>query len=434
MAQTINKLTATKVAQVTRPGRYGDGAGLYLQVSKNTAGHINKSWIFLFRRDGRNREMGLGPITTFGLAEAREKALQCRRLLYEGVDPIEARRIAKAKTKLEAAKSVTFKICAERYIAAHRAAWKNAKHSKQWDSTLETYVYPVIGDLPVQDIDVGLVMQIVEPIWSAKAETAGRVRGRIEVILDWARVRGFRTGENPARWRGHLDKLLPARSRVRRVKHHTALPYAELPAFMTKLRAQEGMSARALEFLILTAARTGEVLEAVPEEIRDAVWIVPAERMKAGKEHRVPLSRAALAVVETAHKEKQGRYLFPGWGKNTDRPLSNMAMLTLLERMRYPTLTAHGFRSTFKDWASETTSHAPEAVEMALAHTIDDKVEAAYRRGDMFAKRVALMADWASFCAGEWETGTVVPITRRAGRGSKTRRTEQIGQIGRSNL
>lgn len=432
MAQTINKLTATKVAQVARPGCYGDGAGLYLQVSKSAAGRINKSWIFLFRRDGKNREMGLGPITTFGLAEAREKALQCRRQLYDGIDPIEARRAAKAKAKLEAAKSVTFKICAQRYIAAHRAAWKNAKHAKQWDATLETYAYPIIGDLPVQSIDVGLVMQILEPIWSTKSETAGRVRGRIEVILDWARVRGFRTGENPARWRGHLDKLLPARSRVRKVKHHTALPYSELPDFMKQLRDENGVAPRALEFLILTAARTSEVLDLPPAEIWDSLWTVPEQRMKAGKEHRVPLASRARDIIDEMARDDKGPFVFPGLKPN--KPLSNMALLKLLERMGRPDLTAHGFRSTFKDWASETTNHAPEAVEMALAHTIDDKVEAAYRRGDMFNKRVALMADWASFCAGEWETGTVVPITRRAGRESKTRHTEQIGQIGRSNL
>ena len=401
MARTIFKLTATKVAQLNRPGHYGDGLGVYLQVSKRAGGGINKSWVFVFHRDGRRREMGLGPITTFGLAEARERAMQCRRQIQDGIDPIDAREAVKAKAKLDAAKRATFKICAERYIAAHRAAWKNSKHSKQWDATLETYVYPVIGDLPVQSVDVGLVMEILEPIWSTKAETAGRVRGRIEVILDWARVRGFRIGENPARWRGHLDKLLPARSRVRKVKHHSALPYKDLPTFMKRLRAEKGIAARALEFLILTAARTSEVLDLPPQEIDAAVWTVPEHRMKACKEHRVPLSKRARAIVEEMARDHQGSFVFPGWSKKKDKPLSNMALLNLLERMGYAQLTAHGFRSTFKDWASDCTHHPSELSEMALAHTIDDKVEAAYRRGDMFAKRVTLMDDWASFCASD---------------------------------
>jgi integrase len=410
MAQTINKLTATTVAQLKRPGRYGDGAGVYLQVSKRADGGVNKSWVFVFQRDGRTREMGLGPITTFGLAEVRERAQQCRRQLYDGIDPIDARQAAKAKAKLDAAKHVTFKICAERYIAAHRAAWKNTKHSKQWDATLETYVYPVIGDLPVQNVDVGLVMQILEPIWSTKAETAGRVRGRIEVILDWARVRGFRMGENPARWRGHLDKLLPARSRVRKVKHHTALPYKDLPNFMKQLRKEVGVAARALEFLILTAARTSEVLDLPPSEIDGNVWIVPEQRMKAGREHRVPLSARAREIVEEMARDHQGPFVFPGWTKKKDKPLSNMALLNLLERMGYPNLTAHGFRSTFKDWVSECTHYSSELSEMALAHTIDDKVEAAYRRGDLFQKRLALMGDWACFCAGTWKGQITVPF------------------------
>lgn len=390
------------------PGRYGDGAGLYLQVSDSRRGGINKSWVFVFQRDGRTREMGLGPIVTFGLAEAREKAVQCRRQLYDGIDPIDARQAVKAKAKLDAAKSVTFKICAERYIAAHRAAWKNTKHSKQWDSTLEAYVYPKIGELPVQSVDVGLVMEILDPIWSTKAETAGRVRGRIEVILDWARVRGFRTGENPARWRGHLDKLLPARSRVRKVKHHTALSYNDLPGFMKKLRREDGVAARALEFLILTAARTSEVLDLPPSEIANALWTVPEERMKAGREHRVPLCKRARTIVEEMARDHQGPFVFPGWSKKKGKPLSNMALLNLLERMGYPDLTAHGFRSTFKDWVSECTHYSSELSEMALAHTIDDKVEAAYRRGDLFQKRVALMDDWACFCAGTWK-GQIIP-------------------------
>jgi integrase len=255
-------------------------------------------------------------------------------------------------------------------------------------------------------------MKIVEPLWSKKPETAARVRGRIEAVLDWATARGFRQGDNPARWRGHLDKLLPARTKVRQVKHHAALPYAELPEFMAALRDQDGVSARALEFLILTAARTGEVIGARSAEIKDKVWTVPAERMKAGIEHRVPLSAPAVAIVETMRKEQGGKFLFPG-GKH-EKPLSNMAMLALLRRMGRADLTAHGFRSTFRDWAAERTNHPREVVEMALAHAIDSKVEAAYRRGDLFEKRCLLMAEWASFCAQSKTTtrGDAVPVRR----------------------
>ena len=292
---------------------------------------------------------------------------------------------------------MTFNECTKQYLAAHSAGWRNAKHSAQWSSTLKTYVEPVIGSLSVHAIDTALVMKIIEPLWSKKPETASRLRGRIEAVLDWATVRGFRQGENPARWRGHLDKLLPARARVRKVKHHAALPYDELPTFMIGLRAQEGVAARALEFLILTAARTGEVIGARPDEIKDKVWTVPAGRMKASKEHRVPLSESAFAVVETLREEHGGAHLFPG-GKR-DKPLSNMAMLALLDRMGRSDLTAHGFRSTFRDWAAECTNYPNEVVEMALAHTISSKVEAAYRRGDLFEKRKSLMSDWATFCA-----------------------------------
>jgi len=375
---------------------YADGAGLYLQVTGDGEKHVAKSWIYRFKLRGRAREMGLGSLSTFGLAEARTKAAECRRLAYDGVDPIEARRTERAKTTPHTAKSLTFKECTEQYVAAHRAGWRNAKHAAQWSTTVKTYAEPVIGILPVQGIDTALVMKIIEPLWSKKPETAARLRGRIEAVLDWAAARGYREGENPARWRGHLDKLLPARTKVRKVKHHAALPYDELPDFMTALRAQEGVSARALEFLILTAARTGEVIGALPGEIKDEVWTVPAGRMKGNKEHRVPLSAQAVAIVGKMQKEHGGTFLFPG-GKR-DKPLSNMAMLKLLERMGRSDLTAHGFRSTFRDWAAERTSYTSEVVEMALAHAIDSKVEAAYRRGDLFEKRRLLMGEWARFC------------------------------------
>jgi integrase len=412
MALFVGRLTALKVLKVKRPGLYADGAGLYLQVTGDGDARVAKSWIYRFTLHGRAREMGLGSLSIFGLAEARAKAAECRRLAYAGIDPIEARRTERITAALDAAKSLTFKECTEQYIAAHRAGWRNAKHTAQWRTTVETYAEPVIGALSVQKIDTTLVMKIVEPLWSKKPETAARLRGRIEAVLDWATARAYRQGENPARWRGHLDKLLPARAKVRQVKHHAALPYDELPEFMAALRARENVSARALEFLILTAARTGEVIGARLGEIKDKIWIVPAGRMKGGIEHRVPLSAPASAIVETMKREQAGAFLFPGHKR--DQPLSNMAMLALLERMDRADLTAHGFRSTFRDWAAERTNYQREVIEMALAHAIDNKVEAAYRRGDLFEKRRALMAQWAKFCARIKRVGDgqVVPMRR----------------------
>ena len=275
------------------------------------------------------------------------------------------------------------------YIASHSAGWRNAKHAAQWGTTLATYAYPVFGSLPVAAVDTGLVMKALEPIWSTKPETAGRVRGRNESVLDWAKVRGYRDGENPARWKGHLIQLLPSLTKVTKVKHHAAMPYAELPAFLIALRARPAMAARALEFAILTAARTGEVLGARWQEmdLEARIWMVPAERMKAGREHRVPLSDAAVAILKAIYRT--GDLVFP---------LSNMALLMLLRRMGHGELTAHGFRSTFRDWASETTNHPRDVVEMALAHAIADKTEAAYRRGDLFEKRRRLMVEWEAYC------------------------------------
>ena len=304
------------------------------------------------------------------------------------------------ETRLNAAKAMTFRDCAARYIASHRAGWRNPKHAAQWEATLATYAGPVMGGLSVQAIDTALVLKVLEPIWTTKPETAGRVRGRIESVLDWAKVRGYRAGENPARWRGHLDKLLPARSKVRRVEHHAALPYAELPGFLMSLRDQEGIAARALEFAIVTAARTGEVIGARWSEIDllEKIWTVPPGRMKAGKEHRVPLSARALAILEEMqpHRHAEDSFVFPG--AKLGRPLSNMAFLMLLRRMGRDDLTAHGFRSSFRDWAAERTNFPSEVAEMALAHMVGSKVEAAYRRGDLFEKRSRLMAAWATFC------------------------------------
>jgi integrase len=406
MARNIERLSALAVSRAKAPGYYPDGAGLYLHITSSGA----RSWVYRFMLAGKAREMGLGPLPDTTLSEARGNAMQARKLRREGIDPIEWRKAAKAQARLEAASSITFKECAAAYIKAHRVGWRNAKHADQWAATLATYATPVFGTLPVQGIETGLVMRALDPIWAAKPETAGRLRGRIESILDWATVRGYRIGENPARWRGHLDKLLPKRSKVARVEHHPALPYAEIGAFLASLRAQEGIAARMLEFVILTGARTGEAIGARFSEIKDDIWTVPAARMKGGREHRVPLSPAAAAIVEAMKTLGAGDYLFPG-GK-IGKPLSNMAMLVLLRRVKRADLTVHGFRSTFRDWAAERTSFPGEVVEMALAHAVGDKVEAAYRRGDLFEKRRRLMTAWAEFCATVAKPGDVVPLRR----------------------
>jgi integrase len=396
MARAIEKLTALKVEKEKRPGMYGDGGGLYLRVTDDGA----KNWVFRFMLDGRPRWMGMGPLHTVSLAEARKRAGEHRLQRHDGIDPIEARRAERLKARLDVAKAITFKECAESYIKSHRAGWRNDKHGAQWEATLATYAEPIIGKLSVQGIDTTLVLKVLEPIWTAKPETAGRVRGRIEAVLDWATAREYRQGENPARWRGHLDKLLPARDKVRKVEHHAALPYGELPSFLVALREQEGIAARALEFTILTAARTGETMLArwTELDLLDRTWTIPAGRMKAGREHRVPLSARVLAILEEmqAQRHADDGFVFPG-GK-AGKPLSNMAFLMLLRRMKREDLTAHGFRATFKTWASERTSFQNEIVEAALAHVVGSKVEQAYRRGDMFEKRRRLMRQWATFC------------------------------------
>jgi integrase len=409
MAQPSNRLSAVEVRGFAQKGMYHDGGGLYLQVSAGGA----KSWVYRFMLDGRAREMGLGPVHAIPLAEARKRAAECRRMRLDGIDPIEARSAQRVRKRLAAATAMTFEQCAEAYIAAHKAGWKNPKHAAQWPSTLATYVYPVFGILPVQAVDVGLVMKALEPIWLSKPETASRLRGRIESILDWATTRGYRQGENPARWRGHLENLLPKKSKLRRVQHHPALPYNDAADFLAELRVQEGVAARALEFLILTAARTGEVIGARWDEIdlEAKIWVVPAARMKAGREHRVPLSAAAATVLEQMKEIRESDFVFPGGKKG--KPLSNMAMLAVLKRMGRGDLTAHGFRSSFRDWAAERTNFPHEVAEMALAHTVGDKVEVAYRRGDLFQKRRQVMEAWARFCAASG-TGKVVTLRTRA--------------------
>jgi integrase len=387
---------------------HADGAGLYLHVSTSGA----KSWVFRWSRDRKSRDMGLGTAgdDDVTLAEARELATDARRRVREGGDPIADRKAARDQKRLEAAKAITFRQCAEAYIKAHQAGWKNPKHAAQWPATLTTYAHPVFGELPVQAVDVGLVMKALEPIWTMKLETASRVRGRIESILDWAKSRGYREGENPARWRGHLENLLPKKSKVHRVEHHAALPYTEISTFIAELRQQEGVAARALEFTILTAARTGEVIGARwPEiDLENRLWVVLSSRMKAGREHRVPLSERAASILQALREIRQSDFVFPG--QRIGRPLGNMAMLQLLRRMGREDLTVHGFRATFTDWAAERTNFPDEVRQMALAHIVSDKVEAAYRRGDLFQKRRQLAEAWARYCTAPVVTSEVVVI------------------------
>lgn len=334
--------------------------------------------------------MGLGPYPHCTVDGARKKMAAARALLHDKeVDPIDHRRAAKQK-------AMTFGECARQYIEDHSAGWRNEKHKWQWSHSLDQYVLPRIGNMPVAAVDKGAVRRVLAPIWSEIPETAARLRGRIEKILDWAKAMEMRSGDNPAAWKGNLQALLPAQSA--KVEHYPALPYAALPTFMVDLRQRVGVSARALEFAILTAARTGEVLRAKWGEfdLDNRMWTVPPERMKAGKVHRVPLCDRAMAILAEMRELGHDGFVFPGAGK--DKPLSNMAMLQLLRRMGRGDLTTHGFRSTFRDWCAEQTTHPSEVAEMALAHTVSDKVEAAYRRGDMFERRRALADDWARYC------------------------------------
>lgn len=405
MARTRNKLTTLKVRSLKAPGRYSDGGNLYLFISKHGA----RSWVFRYtdRVTGAVRDKGLGPAADITLERARERATACRLQLLEGGDPIDAARERRQKARAEHAKRVTFGQCCEQYIEAHCAGWRNAKHAEQWDATLRTYC-ALLWPLDVAAIDTGLVMRCLEPIWKEKTETASRLRGRIESVLAWATVRKFRQGENPARWRHHLDQLLPKRSKVQKVEHRPALPYAETATFMVELRARQGLAARALELQILTATRPGEAAGAMWDEfdLDAAIWTIPGERMKAGKEHRVPLSPAALALLRTLPRVANA--VFPGV---RGKPITTAAGMGLLKEMR-PGVTAHGFRSTFRDWAAECTTHPREVIEAAMAHRLKDAAEAAYQRGDLLRRRARLMVDWANYCATR-ATGTVTPIRRK---------------------
>jgi integrase len=409
MARQLHKLSAARVAKLKKRGFYSDGGGLYLQVAPGGT----KSWVFRFKANGKARDMGLGPLHTLTLAEARDKATQCRKLRLEGVDPIAKRQADLMAARLEAARAITFEQCAAAYIARKSTGWKNAKHRQQWQNTLESYAFPKLGKLAVQDIDDGLVVGVLEPLWETIPETASRLRGRIETVLNWAGARKYRKGENPARWKGNLEHLLPKPSEVHAVKHFAALPFDELGAFMRELRKQEGIAALALQFTILTAARTNETLNAKWSEfdLSKKLWTVPAARMKSRRKHRVPLSNAALAILKHLEEARQGEYVFGG--RIAGKPLSDMSMLNLLRRMKRK-ITAHGFRSTFKDWARERTSFANEISEAALAHVNADKVEAAYARGDLFQKRAKLMEAWASYCDAGPVGGEVISINQRA--------------------
>ncbi|WOH82149.1 integrase arm-type DNA-binding domain-containing protein [Bradyrhizobium sp. BEA-2-5] len=407
-------LTTKLIAKLTEPGRYGDGSGLYLQITPTGA----RSWLLRYERGGRERAMGLGPVKDFTLEEARERARKARQLLKDGIDPIDARTEERAsqvaERALAIAANVTFRECAEQYFKFHSRKWNNAKHAAQFLSTMKMYAYPVLGKLAVAKIDKALVLKAIEPIWYTKTETASRVRGRIEAVLDFAKTRGYRTGENPASWDGNLVHALPARSTIAKVEHHAALPFVELPNFIAQLATRDGIAARALEFAILTASRTGEIVGSRwPEIDLDAkLWTIPAERMKAKREHRVPLTGRSLEILKALPRE--GDFVFPGGRKGV--PISNMAMAELLKRMDRLDITVHGFRSTFRDWAAERTGYPNHVVEMALAHVVGNKVEAAYRRGDLFAKRARLMADWAKYCTAKPIVTTASNVTsmRRA--------------------
>jgi len=389
--------SARSVETVTEPGYHRCDRGLYLQVARSGT----KSWLFRYKSPvtAKQREMGLGSLNLISLATARNMTLECRRQVLSGLDPLEERARSKRARQLAQARSITFQQAAEHCIASKTPEWKNAKHAQQWTNSLTAYAYPVFGTLSISDLDTDLVLKAIEPIWISKAETASRVRQRIETVWDWARARKYVEGENPARLRGHLDKILAKTAKVKRVKHHAAVPYKQIGPLIKKLRGRKGSSALALEFMILTAARTGEVRGARWQEIdlSTKVWIIPADRMKASKEHRVPLCDRAVEILNSIKSNRNpDGYVFPGWKAETG--LSDGAMLTLLRKMDVGPYTPHGFRSTFRDWAAEEAHEfSNETVELALAHTIKNKAEAAYRRGDQLERRRALMLAWSEY-------------------------------------
>ena len=404
MARGINRLTVRAVATLTKPGRHADGGNLYLQIAQSGA----KQWTFFFQLNGKQREMGLGGAGQGGvtLAEARDKAIEARRLLTQGIDPIEARKGVQATAKVAGVKFGKF---ADDYVKSHKSEWTNAKHAAQWSMTLGDAYCALIRPKPIGAIGTEDILAVLEPVWQTVPETARRVRMRLEKVLDAARVRGLRSGENPARWKGHLDHILPKHGKASR-GHHAALAWAEVPEFLHLLETREGMAALAFQFLILTGARTSEVLNARWDEIDfdKAMWTIPAERMKSRREHRVPLTKAALIPLEHA-KGQHAVYVFPG--PSEAGPLSNMSLLMVLRRLKRNDVTPHGMRSAFRDWAAECTNFPSEVCEMALAHVIENATEAAYRRGDLFDKRRTLMEAWAAFC--EQDGNTTLPLKRK---------------------
>ena len=403
------ELGAAQVAAIWRRGstHVGGVRGLVLNVTM----YGSRSWLLRYQVAGRRRDLGLGSYPTVTLAQARELAREARLKLAHGIDPVTDAQRLRAQLAQDMQRAISFAEAATKYIDAHEKGWKNVKHVAQWRSSLATYANPVIGKVPVADVDVGMILKVIEPMWAEKTETANRVRSRMESVLDWAVARGYRKDANPARWKGLLDKLLPAPAKVTKTVHHRAMPYADLPALMGQLRSVEGNGALALQFLILTATRSGEVRGARWDEIdiENRVWTIPADRMKAHKEHRVPLSDAAIQLLsnQRAVVSESCLYVFPGYRASADpetgAPLSNMTLTAVLRRLNVDAVP-HGFRSTFRDWAAEKTQYANEVAEMALAHTIGSKVEAAYRRGDLLEKRRALMQDWGSYAMTDGHT------------------------------
>jgi integrase len=420
MARQLHRLTALQVSKLEKPGLYGDGGGLTLQITKAGV----KSWLFRYMKEGKAHGMGLGPTHTISLAEARLKALEARKLLVDGQNPLVVKKQKRQAETLERAKMMSFDQCAKAYIEAHKASWKNEKHIDQWTNTLATYASPFFGGLPIAAVDTGLVVRCLAPIWESKTETATRLRGRIESVIGWAITSGYRTGDNPARWRGHLENLLANISKTARTKNYPSLAWQKASSFVSALRTREGAAARALEFAILTACRSGEVRGAKWTEfdLKEKVWTIPAERMKARREHQVPLSKPALAVLTSMKSQDSGdnessetsnQVVFAG---TKGQELSDMSLTAVIRRMNdegdKPTwvdangsgITVHGFRSTFRMWAAETTTFPREVAEHALAHQLPDAVERAYQRGTQFAKRQDLMNEWANLCVPPMKT------------------------------
>lgn len=393
MPKQSKEMGALEINRLQDQGLHAVGgvAGLYMQVRGQS-----KSWILRVMVGGKRRDMGLGGYPSVTLAMARDKARKAREIIDGGVDPILERERAKSALRSAQLSELTFDQATRKFLDARSDEWRNAKHRQQWENTLTTYASPVLGSLQVADVAREHVLSVLEPIWKTKTETASRVRGRIESVLDWASARGYRHGDNPARWRGHLDQLLAKPRKIAKVEHHAALGIDEMPAFMSELRKREGIGARALELVVLTATRSGETRGALWGEIDlvEATWTIPASRMKAGQEHRVPLSKPALELLNAMPRVEGCDLVFPGAQK---KPLSDMTLTGVMRRMGADAVP-HGFRSTFRDWVSERTSYPSDVAEAALAHTIKNKVEAAYRRGDLFAKRAEMMADWATFC------------------------------------